>query len=60
MSIYTECYFTSSGAYGNMEDVVIIDTSRWSEKDWERIEGASDEERQDIAQIIDDFHNGRF
>jgi hypothetical protein len=58
MSNHRECYFTEEGAYGNTEDLTIIDTTNWTAKDWERIENASDGERHDIALIINDFRSG--
>lgn len=51
-------YFTSDGTYGNASDLAVIDTSNWKESDWERVEDCSDNDRQDIADIIDKFRSG--
>lgn len=45
-------YFASDGSYGWANELVIIDTSEWTESDWDRIENSTDSERVDIAREI--------
>ena len=42
-------YFASDGSYGDADDLITIDTSGWTEADWEKIEEASDSDRGAIA-----------
>lgn len=43
-------YFTSDGAYGLADDyTTVIDTSGWSDEDWEQIENCSDSKRFELA-----------
>lgn len=51
-------FFTPDGTYGDASDVAIIDTANWTDKDWERVEECSDNDRRDIASIINDFRSG--
>lgn len=46
-------YFAGDGNYG-MEDgnFVLVDVSKWTEEDWERIEEASDYQRPMMAMSI--------
>ena len=49
-------YFAGDGSYGSAENVVIVDTDKWTAEDWARIEEASDDERADIAREIATHH----
>lgn len=53
-------YFTSDGTFGDASDILIVDTSNWTESDWSRIDECSDNDRKDIADIIDAFRSGRW
>jgi hypothetical protein len=53
-------YFTPDGTYGDASDLSIIDTANWVERDWERIEECGDNDRLDIARIIDAFRSGKW
>jgi hypothetical protein len=52
-------YFTPDGTYGDASDLAIISTTNWTDKDWWRVEECTDNDRYDIASIIDDFRSGR-
>lgn len=45
-------YFAEDGSYGDAERLVVMDTSDWTDEDWEKIEEASDWERPTVAQDI--------
>lgn len=45
-------YFTADGKYGDAKDVTIIDTSEWSETDWDHIKVERDNNRVFIARMI--------
>ena len=49
-------YFASDGNYGSAVDLSIIETSEWTAQDWQRIENASDSERDIVARQIDREH----
>jgi dihydrodipicolinate reductase len=42
-------YFAMDGDYGFAHGLVVIDTSGWTEKDWDRIENATDDDRIVVA-----------
>jgi hypothetical protein len=45
-------YFASDGNYGSAEGYVLMETTHWSEIDWEIIESATDEYRPIVARLI--------
>lgn len=45
-------YFTTDGTFGNADEVRVFDTTRWTEDDWDEIDGSCDLDRLDIAQSI--------
>lgn len=45
-------YFASDGNYGDVDGLVIIETTHWTELDWEDLEGSSDESRPATAETI--------
>lgn len=47
-------YFASDGNYGDADQIVLIDTTRWTPADWARIEAASDGHRFQVAKRIDE------
>ena len=51
----TNTYFAADGNCGSAEGLVIIDTSDWTESEWDIILDAPDEERARIAQEISFF-----
>lgn len=53
-------YFTPDGTYGGASELAIIDTTNWTDKDWWRVEECADNDRYDIADIIDHFRSGRW
>ena len=42
-------YFAMDGNYGDSHGLVVLDTSRWSDDNWDAIENSPDEERIIIA-----------
>ena len=52
-------YFAGDGNYG-MENgnFVLVDVSKWTEEDWNRIEEASDSSRPHIAMSISAVYEG--
>jgi hypothetical protein len=45
-------YFATDGNYGDATELIIVDTTNWSESDWQLIEDSHDSERSDVAQRI--------
>ena len=45
-------YFAMDGNYGDSHGVIIIDTSTWSQEDWDAIEMAGDYDRIVVATNI--------
>jgi len=45
-------YFSPDGNYGSAEGYVVMETTHWTEIDWDIIEEASDEHRPAVARII--------
>jgi hypothetical protein len=45
-------YFAEDGSFGTAKGIQILDTGKWSEEDWERIDNASDGERAQVARTI--------
>lgn len=50
-------YFATDGNYGDATDIVIVDTTEWTEDDFQLIEDASDSERAEIATRLDEKRN---
>jgi len=48
----TSTYFAADGNYGEADELVVVDTTLWSDEDWNEIEEASDSDRPDIAKTI--------
>ena len=45
-------YFAKDGSFGEDPDILIVDTSDWTDDDWERIEDAADYDRVHVARAI--------
>jgi hypothetical protein len=45
----TTTYFALDGNYGDADGIVIVDTSTWSEEDWQAIDEAGDSDRASVA-----------
>ena len=45
-------YFAADGNYGTAHELVIVDTSKWTEEDWDTIESANDWQRPYVAMNI--------
>ena len=45
-------YFSPDGNYGSAEGYVVMETTWWTDIDWEIIEEASDEHRPMVARLI--------
>jgi hypothetical protein len=48
----TESYFASDGSFGDADDFAVVDTSSWTDSDWEEIEDSYDWERPAVARAI--------
>jgi hypothetical protein len=49
-------YFATDGNYGDAKDILIANTSKWTEKDFNKISEATDSDRIKIARKIDLKH----
>ena len=45
-------YFAGDGSYGDAESLIIIDTSDWTDDDWDMVTYARDTDRAEIAASI--------
>lgn len=45
-------FFSIDGSYGSGTDILVVDTSSWTEDDWNLIEEASDSERLEVARNL--------
>lgn len=45
-------YFASDGNYGPAEGMTIVDTTWWSDDNWQEIAEASDDARAEVALAI--------
>jgi hypothetical protein len=45
-------YFAEDGNYGNAGGMTIMETTHWTELDWEIIEQVSDEHRPVVARLL--------
>jgi len=49
-------YFAADGNYGSAEDILIVDTSKWSDEEVEAVAMATDLSRLEVArQIADNY-----
>ena len=46
-------YFASDGNYGDANGIVLIDTSEWTEDEWEEIDGMTDSERYEFVLALE-------
>lgn len=47
-----DSYFAKDGNYGNASELIVVDTSSWSDDDWDELELACDCDRPALAQMI--------
>jgi len=52
MSANNDFYFAYDGSFGSAEELTILDTTEWTDEDWELIDFSTDMERSDVAQKI--------
>lgn len=45
-------YFAQGGNYGSADGILVLETTGWSELDWQMIEEVSDEHRPAVARLI--------
>ena len=45
-------YFAPDGNYGDASGLTVIETTHWSEVDWDIMESASDSDRPEVAKVI--------
>jgi hypothetical protein len=48
----TATYFAADGSYGNAEGLIIVDTSDWTEEEWDIIDETTDSTRVSIAEQL--------
>jgi hypothetical protein len=49
-------YFSHDGSYGSMSKTSLIDTSSWTQEQWDEIETCSDSERLELAKKFDEMN----
>lgn len=45
-------YFAADGNYGDAAGLTVMETTHWSELDWEIIDQVSDYDRADVARLL--------
>ena len=45
-------YFAEDGSYGTADNLTVVDTSEWSDDDWNELEEALEWDRPIVAQRI--------
>jgi hypothetical protein len=53
MNIESKTYFTSDGTFGDASELEIIDTTQWTDEDWDEIQNCSDSDRLSLAWEIE-------
>jgi hypothetical protein len=48
----TLSYFTEDGSYGNADGILVMDTTVWSDLDWEIIDRVLGSERSRVARLL--------
>lgn len=48
-------YFAKDGNYGDADGIIVVDTTEWSESDFEMVERASDENRPLAARTVSEW-----
>jgi len=48
----SDYYFAQDGNWGSAEEILLVDTTNWTEEDWQLIDDATDSERGQIAQRL--------
>lgn len=52
-------YFAEDGNFGDADGLVVIETTKWTDNDWEELESASDWERPKTAEIISNKYKNK-
>lgn len=47
-----DCYFAMDGNYGVAKDMLLVDTSSWTQEDWDTVDNCVDSERLNLALLI--------
>ena len=55
MGIVSLSYFATDGNFGDADKITIVDTTTWTEDDWDMIDQASDNERYLAARTISEW-----
>lgn len=55
MGIVSLSYFAADGNFGDADKITIIDTTTWTEDDWDMIDQAQDHERYLAARTISEW-----
>jgi hypothetical protein len=48
----TLTYFAQDGNYGSADGMTVMETTLWSELDWQMVDEVSDEHRATVARLI--------
>lgn len=51
----TMTYFAADGSFGSAENLIIINTSRWTEADWDAVLSLPDDERAGWAEKLNEL-----
>lgn len=51
-TVRTMSYFAVDGNYGSADGMTLMETTHWTDMDWEIIESTSDEHRPEVARAL--------
>jgi hypothetical protein len=54
-----DLWVSDEGTYGSNQ-IVLVDTTGWTDADWEKLEDAGDSERMEVAVSIAEKHGGEY
>jgi hypothetical protein len=54
-----DLWVSDEGTYGSNQ-IVLVDTTGWTDADWEKLEDAGDPERMEVAVSIAEKHGGEY
>lgn len=52
-------YFANDGAYGEGANGVVVDTAKWTDRDWDAVSDCADDVRAHLARILTEYRGGR-
>lgn len=54
----SKTYFAKDGSFGAADGLIVIDTSEWTQDDWDAVESGTDQDRAVVALHISKQYDG--